>query len=142
MAKSARFSDVSKPLPRPATIMIGIFAVSGLLLSAPINSVPDIRGIFTSVMIRSGCTRARTCNASTPFVADSTANPRSSRKRHTVYRISMESSTTRATFDIFHGEECTHTPGPEITNVVLAGQGLKTKLGLRWSFGVLADYNP
>src|SRR5581483_4968575 len=96
MAKSARFSCVLKPLCFPATITMGTFAVDGCAFNAVISSLPLILGICMSVTIRSGCTRLSISSASCPLVADSTAKPRSSRKRQTVWRMSMESSTTNA----------------------------------------------
>src|SRR5580704_2680951 len=51
-------------------------------------------------MMMSGRTLFNASSASSPLVADSTAKPRSSRKRHTVCRMSMESSTTKATTDM------------------------------------------
>src|SRR5580658_1616559 len=123
MAKLARFSCSSKPLARPATIMIGISAVLRFFLTAVINSAPDIFGICMSVTIRSGRRRSRICSASRPLVADSTAKPRSSRKRQTVYRISMESSTTNATPGMsLQRAECT-PPARTLAEPVCQEQG-------------------
>src|ERR1700756_4028486 len=75
-------------------------AVWGLSLRALISSLPPMAGICMSVITRPGTTRFSTSSASMPFEAASTANPRSWRKRHTVWRITMESSTTKATTGI------------------------------------------
>src|SRR5580704_16601935 len=138
MAKFARFSVSSKPLARPATIMMGISAVSGLLLSAVINSLPDIFGICMLVTIRAGRMWDKTSRASSPLVADSTMYPRSSRKRHTVYRINIESSTTRATIDIYR---FTEAGGPKL-NVVLRAPLNHNKARQRQQATTLTDsYN-
>src|SRR5437762_444348 len=94
MAKLARFSDSSKPLPRLATMMIEIFAVSGLLFRTVISSGPDILGICMSVTIRSGCKWVRICRASTPLVADSTVNSLDSKiSPHSLHSTNSQSSS-------------------------------------------------
>jgi Ca2+/Na+ antiporter len=54
IAKSARFSESSKSLPRAATIISGMAAVFGLLFNAVMSSLPDIFGICMSVTIKFG----------------------------------------------------------------------------------------
>src|SRR5215470_12221610 len=97
IVNSARVSLRSKPLDTPVRIRIGMEAVSELPFSALINSPPPIVGICISVITSAGLTRFRIPSASTPFDADTTVYPRSSRKRETVCRITIESSTSNTT---------------------------------------------
>src|SRR5512146_781141 len=101
MTKSARVS-AGMPLTaaRPASTTMGMVEVSGRERSREINSLPPMRGMVRSVTMRVGCRCSSNCMASAPSLADSTVKPRCSRKRQTVCRISIESSTTRTVRDI------------------------------------------
>src|SRR5215469_14711607 len=83
-----------RPFFLPARTTIGIPDVCGDPFKCSMSWCPSILGICKSVMMMSGrkCTSIST--ASAPLVADSTRKPRSSKKRQTACRISMESSTT------------------------------------------------